>query len=186
MNTIQNLCFIEKYDDILLDILRWKVYAKIVSSNLHVAKPVRGMVNNILKFGLLHIAAESRSRSAGLICGCGFDSAESFNPELTTEGLAAGCSSLVLKSIKRSVINIQSSMLDVRCSILNLITVPAMRGFKWGISNSPSWHPKPDTWNLLFINKWSDKLHHRVIASSPKAPWLPPAGFYQLQVCYIC
>ena len=39
------------------------------------------------------------------------DSAESFDPEfynllLTTEGLVAGCDSLVLKSIKRSVINI--------------------------------------------------------------------------------
>jgi len=30
---------------------------------------------------------------------------------------------LVLKSIKRSVINIQRSMLDVRCSTFNLFTV---------------------------------------------------------------
>ncbi len=52
-----------------------------------------------------------------------FDSAESFDPEsfnpelttegLTTEGLVAGCGLLVLKSIKRSVINIQRSMFDV-------------------------------------------------------------------------
>jgi hypothetical protein len=51
-----------------------------------------------------------------------FDSAqpfdpESFGPEITAEGLVAGCGSLVLKSIKRSVINIQHSMLDVRCSM---------------------------------------------------------------------
>jgi len=31
---------------------------------------------------------------------------ESFSSKLTTEGLVAGCGSLVLKSIKRSVINI--------------------------------------------------------------------------------
>jgi len=48
-----------------------------------------------------------------------FDSTESFDPEffnyeLTTEGLVAGCGSLVLKSIRRSVINIQRSMLTVR------------------------------------------------------------------------
>jgi len=40
-----------KNDDILLDILRWKVYEKFVSTNLHVAKLVHGMVNNILKLG---------------------------------------------------------------------------------------------------------------------------------------
>ena len=44
-----------------------------------------------------------------------FDSAE----------LVAGCGLLVLKSIKRSVINIQRSMLDVRCSTFNLFTVSA-------------------------------------------------------------
>ncbi len=33
------------------------------------------------------------------------------------------CGSLVLKSIKRSVINIRCSMLDVRCSTFNLFTV---------------------------------------------------------------
>ena len=59
-----------------------------------------------------------------------FDSVESFDPEfinqeLTTEGLVTGCGSLVLKSIKRSVINIQRSMLDVRCSTFNLFTVSA-------------------------------------------------------------
>ena len=42
-----------------------------------------------------------------------FDSAESldpesFNAELTTEGPVAGCDSLVLKSVKRSVINIDN------------------------------------------------------------------------------
>jgi hypothetical protein len=35
------------------------------------------------------------------------------------------CGLLVLKSIKRSVINIQRSMLDVRCSTFNLFTVSA-------------------------------------------------------------
>ena len=67
MNTIHNLCFTEKYDDILLDILRCKVYENFVSIDLHVAKMVHGMVNNILKLGSLHIAAESRSYSGGLI-----------------------------------------------------------------------------------------------------------------------
>jgi hypothetical protein len=63
----------------------------------------------------------------------GFDSAESFDSKLTTEGLVAGCGSVfdtaelvagcgsfVLKSIKRSVINIGRSTLDVRRSILLL------------------------------------------------------------------
>jgi hypothetical protein len=36
------------------------------------------------------------------------------SPELTTEGLVAGCGSLVLKSIKRSAINIGRSMFDVQ------------------------------------------------------------------------
>jgi hypothetical protein len=49
-----------------------------------------------------------------------FDSAESFDPGLTTEGLVAVCGLLVLKSIKRSVINIGRSMFDVRCSTFNL------------------------------------------------------------------
>ncbi len=44
---------------------------------------------------------------------------ESFNPELTTDGLVAShgsvfCGSLVLESIRRSVINIQRSMFDVQ------------------------------------------------------------------------
>ena len=95
MNTIHNLYFTEKYDNILLDIFHWKVYEKFVSINLHVAKLVRGVVNNILKLEPLHFAAESRSHTGGLICGVGFDSAESFScesfePELTTEGLVAG------------------------------------------------------------------------------------------------
>ena len=37
------------------------------------------------------------------------------------------CDSLVLKSIKRSVINIGRSMLDVRCSTFNLFTIPVSR-----------------------------------------------------------
>jgi len=58
-----------------------------------------------------------------------FDSAESFDPEffnqeLTTEGLVAGCRSLVVKSIKRSVINIQRSMLGVRCSTFKSFSPP--------------------------------------------------------------
>jgi hypothetical protein len=40
-----------KTDDILLDILRWKVYEKFVSINLHVAKLVHLMANNILILG---------------------------------------------------------------------------------------------------------------------------------------
>ncbi len=39
------------------------------------------------------------------------------------------CGSLVLKSIKRSVINIRRSMLGVRCSTFNLIFVPTMCSF---------------------------------------------------------
>jgi hypothetical protein len=66
-----------------------------------------------------------------------FDSAESFDSKLTTEGLVAGCGSVfdtaelvagcgsfVLKSIKRSVINIQRSMLDVRCSTFKAFSPP--------------------------------------------------------------
>ena len=37
MNTIQNLCFMQKYDDILLDIPFGKVYENNVAINLHVA-----------------------------------------------------------------------------------------------------------------------------------------------------
>ncbi len=37
MNTIQNLCFIQKYDAVLLDILFRKVYENYVAINLHVA-----------------------------------------------------------------------------------------------------------------------------------------------------
>lgn len=37
MNTIQNLHFIQKYDDILLDILFGKAYENCVAINLHVA-----------------------------------------------------------------------------------------------------------------------------------------------------
>ena len=58
MNTIHNLCSIKKYDDILLDILRWKVYENFVSIELHVAKLVKGMVNNILTLGPLHIKSK--------------------------------------------------------------------------------------------------------------------------------
>ena len=44
MNTLHNLCFIKKYDDILLDILHWKVYEDFVSIDLHVAKLIQEMV----------------------------------------------------------------------------------------------------------------------------------------------
>ena len=64
-----------KNDDILLDILCGEVYENFVSINLHVSKLVHLMVNNILKLGPLHIAAESRSHTGGLICGSDFDSA---------------------------------------------------------------------------------------------------------------
>ena len=37
MNTIQNLCLIQKYDGVLLDILFGKVYENYVAINLHVA-----------------------------------------------------------------------------------------------------------------------------------------------------
>ena len=37
MNTIQNLCFIQKNDNILLDILWGNVYEIYVAINLHVA-----------------------------------------------------------------------------------------------------------------------------------------------------
>ena len=69
MNTIHNLCLTEKYDDVLIDIFRWKVFDKFVSIALHVSKLAHRMVNNILKLGPLHIAAESRFRSGGFICG---------------------------------------------------------------------------------------------------------------------
>ena len=41
--------------------------------------------------------------------------------------------SLILRSIKRSVINIRCSMLDVRCSTFNLFIVPARRSFIRGV-----------------------------------------------------
>jgi len=37
MNTIQNLCLVQKYDGILLDILFGKVYENHVAIKLHVA-----------------------------------------------------------------------------------------------------------------------------------------------------
>jgi hypothetical protein len=37
MNTVQNLFFIQKCDDVLLDILFGKVYENYVAINLHVA-----------------------------------------------------------------------------------------------------------------------------------------------------
>ena len=37
MNTIQNLCFMQKHDGVLLDILFGKVYENYVAINLHVA-----------------------------------------------------------------------------------------------------------------------------------------------------
>jgi len=49
----------------------------------------------------------------------------SYPSKFDSTELVAGCGSLVLKSIKRSVINIGRSMLDVRCSTFNLFTVPA-------------------------------------------------------------
>jgi hypothetical protein len=81
----------------------------------------------------LNKTEQSESTLQNLSAG-GFDSAESFDPgffnqELTTEGLATGCGLLVLKSKKRSVINIQCSMLDVLCSAFNLFNVPLRRNF---------------------------------------------------------
>ena len=54
---------------------------------------------------------------------------ESLDSELTTEEPVAGCGSLFLKSIKRSVVNIRRSMLGVRCSTFNLFTAPVRRNF---------------------------------------------------------
>jgi hypothetical protein len=56
------------------------------------------------------------------------DSSELFGPEFMAKGLVTGCGSLVLKSIKRSVINIRRSMLDVRCSTFNLFAVQPLLG----------------------------------------------------------
>jgi hypothetical protein len=53
----------------------------------------------------------------------------SYSSKFDSTELVAGCGSLVLKSIKRSVINIGRSMLDVQCSTFNLFTVPARRSF---------------------------------------------------------
>ena len=50
--------------------------------------------------------------------------------ESTLRILSAGggfCDPLVIKSIKRSVINIRRSMLDVRCSTFKLLTASAGR-----------------------------------------------------------
>jgi hypothetical protein len=53
----------------------------------------------------------------------------SYPSKFDSTELVAGCGSLVLKSIKRSVINIGRWMLDVQCSTFNLFTVPARRSF---------------------------------------------------------
>ena len=49
---------------------------------------------------------------------------ELFDLEFVSEGLVTGCGSLVLKSTKRSVINIRRSMLDVRCSTFKALSPP--------------------------------------------------------------
>jgi len=56
-----------------------------------------------------------------------FDSAESFAPKGTTEGLVAGCGSLVLKSIKRSVINIDGFVKSLKSSFS---VIPAKAGIQ--------------------------------------------------------
>ena len=55
-------------------------------------------------------------------CGSLFSGSAVFRSRLQRD-------SLVLKSIKRSVINIRCSMLDVRCSTFNLFTVSDRRSF---------------------------------------------------------
>jgi hypothetical protein len=81
------------------------------------------------------------------------------------------CGSLVLKSIKRSVINIGRSMFDVRRSMFNLFTVPVRRNFIcsfiWGFGFPllRSSRLTPDTW---FSNpgdkEWMTAIYQR--------PWL--------------
>ena len=57
--------------------------------------------------------------------------------------------SLVIKSIKRSVINIQRSMLNVRCSTFNLFTVPATWSFIWAFKEGlQSFNPERGTVSL--------------------------------------
>jgi len=51
-----------------------------------------------------------------------------FGPEFAIEGLVIGCGALILKSIKRRVINIRCSILDVRCLTFNLFAVQTMLG----------------------------------------------------------
>ena len=53
---------------------------------------------------------------------------DKLRPRARRGELVISCGSLVLKSIKRSVINIRRSMLNVRCSTLNLIAVQSMLG----------------------------------------------------------
>ena len=53
------------------------------------------------------------------------DRAQRFHPSIFDSAeLVAGCGSFVLKSIKRSVINIGRSMLDVRCSTFKAFSPP--------------------------------------------------------------
>jgi hypothetical protein len=49
---------------------------------------------------------------------------ESFDPELTTDRLVTGCCAAVLKSIKRSIINIRHSTLDVGRSMFDFQSNP--------------------------------------------------------------
>ena len=48
---------------------------------------------------------------------------ELFDLKFVTNGFVAGVVLLVLKSLKRSAINIRRSMLNVRCSTFNLLMV---------------------------------------------------------------
>ena len=55
--------------------------------------------------------------SVGLLRRSGYEGRELiYTSNFDSAELVAGCGSLVIKSTKRSVINIQRSMLDVRCS----------------------------------------------------------------------
>lgn len=67
MNTIHNLGFIQKNDDILLDILPGKVYAKNVAIDLHVALLIQSRGPALIRTlsGMMSRAARRRSLYKG-------------------------------------------------------------------------------------------------------------------------
>jgi NAD-dependent SIR2 family protein deacetylase len=95
----------------------------------NIERPTSNNVFCQFKKGKVSLLRLSGYEGRELIYTSNFDSAE----------LVAGCGSLVIKSIKRSVINIQHSMLDVRCSTFKLCTASA----RWIFTQDMGYKIKP-------------------------------------------